>query len=213
MGYKINGRMIYIVVCLMAAAAFIHFIPSAENIEKKESLSSVFTSIDGWKNVRDADMQQEIINALELDDFLFRTYSKDTRFVSLYVGYYHTASKVGAAHSPLVCFPGQGWEITKPKKFSADFLNGKINAEILVVKKGRQHELLLYWYQSHDLTSSGTFLQKIQTFWGRLTSKPEDNAFVRVSVSIQNKNTEKALNTAVEFIQDFYPHFLSYIKV
>lgn len=212
MGYKVNGRLIYIFICLLVTAFLINFKPSADIHDIKEPLSQVFVAVNGWKNVSDADMQQDIIDALDLDDYLFRTYSKDGRVVSLYVGYYRTAAKVGAAHSPLVCFPGQGWEISTPEKVDAYSESGKINVEKLIARKGRQHELLLYWFQSYDMTSSGTFWQKVHNFWARLNSRPEDNAFVRVSVPIQDDNNEAALKTAVDFIQDFYPHFLRYIK-
>lgn len=212
MGYKANGRLIYIFACLFLASFLIYFKQSANIHDKKESLSNVFVNVNGWKYISDTNMQKNIVEALELDDYLFRTFRKDQRVVSLYVGYYRTATKVGAAHSPLVCFPGQGWEISLPEKVNAISDSGKINAEKLIIKKGRQHELILYWFQSYDMTSSGTFLQKVHNFWARLTSKSEDNAFVRVSVSIRNGNNEDALKTAINFIQDFYPNFLRYIK-
>lgn len=212
MGNKTNRRLIYIVVCLLVAANFIYFVPSAEIHDIKNPLSSVFENINGWKNVHDTVIQQNFVTALDLDDYLFRNYSKDHQVVSLYVGYYRSTLKVGAAHSPLVCFPGQGWEISAPVKVDAESESGKIKAEKLIVKKGQQHELLLYWFQSYDRTSRGTFMQKVNNFWARLNSKPEDNAFVRVSVPIRENNTEGALDNAVEFVQDFYPHFLRYIK-
>ena len=211
MGYRTNGRLIYITACLLIAAFFIYFRPPAETHDSKIPLSRAFSSFDGWKSIGDVNMQQGIVDALELDDYLFRSYSNDRSVVSLYIGYYSTTAKVGAAHSPLVCYPGQGWEISVPQKINVRKEEGTVNVEKLLVRKGRQRELLLYWFQSYDMTSKGTFWQKVHNFWARLNSNPEDNAFVRISVSIQGDNIDAAYITATDFIQDFYPRFLRYI--
>ena len=207
-----NGRLLYIVGCLLFAAFIIYFRPPAETHGIKTPLSQAFSSVDGWKSIGDVNMQQGIVDTLELDDYLFRSYSNDHSVVSLYIGYYRTAAKVGAAHSPLVCFPGQGWEISIPQKFKVELKGVTVNVEKLLVRKGRQRELLLYWFQSYDMTSSSTFRQKINTFWSRLNSNPEDNAFVRVSVSVHNDDNDAVLKSAVDFIDDFFPSFLRYIK-
>ena len=208
---KANGRLIYVVLCLAIAAFFIYFRPLAETHDIKTPLSKAFSSVDGWKTIGDANMQQGIVDALELDDYLFRSYTNEQSVVSLYIGYYRSASKVGAAHSPLVCFPGQGWGISIPQKIVFVQEGETVNMEKLLVSKGRQRELLLYWFQSYDMTSSGTFWQKVQNFWARLNSNPADNAFVRVSVSIEGESVDAAYKTATDFIGDFYPRFLGYI--
>jgi EpsI family protein len=212
MGYKANGRLTYILICLLATACLVYLKPSQNTSDAKEPLDKVFQNVSDWKSVRNTELQKNVIDALELDDYLFRTYSKDQRMVALYIGYYRTSTKIGAAHSPLVCFPGQGWEISVPEKVDAELASGKINAEKLIAKKGVHHELLLYWFQSYDMTSSGTFFQKVNNFWARLTSRPEDNAFVRVSVAIRDDNNDEALQTAIDFIRDFYPRFIRHIK-
>ena len=204
---KANGRLIYVVLCLAIAAFFIYFRPPAETHDIKIPLSQAFSMVGGWKTIGDASMQQDIVDALELDDYLFRSYTNDQRVVSLYIGYYRSAAKVGAAHSPLVCFPGQGWEISVPQKVNFRQEEETVNLEKLLVRKGQQRELLLYWFQSYDMTSSGTFWQKVQNFWARLNSNPADNAFVRVSVAIEGESVEAAYQTAIDFIGDFYPLF------
>ena len=58
----------------------------------------------------------KIVKALELDDYANQSYSDGKDTISLYIGYYFTAKKVGAAHDPLVCFPGQGWVVSDTQK-------------------------------------------------------------------------------------------------
>lgn len=212
MGFKTGGRLIYIIVCLLIAGGFVHFRPYPEANLSREKLSEVLSRFGGWESVDEIGMQENLITALELDDYLFRSYKKNGIVVTLYVGYYYTTSKIGAAHSPLVCFPGQGWEVSAPQNATIKTTAGTIRAEEMIVKKGRQQELLIYWFQSYDMTSSGTFLQKVNNFHARLNSDPEDNAFVRVSISVQDNQTQPASQAAMAFVQDFYPVFLNYIK-
>ena len=197
--------------CLLVVAVFIYSRPSAMIPENKISLSEAFVSFGGWNDIGDIRMQQEIVDALELDDYLFREYRHDIQKITLYIGYYLTSSKLGGAHSPLVCFPGQGWKTSTPENVSIPSKDGRINAAKLIVSKGQNKQLLLYWFQAYDKTSGGTFRQKINNYWARLNAKPQDNAFVRISVLIQDDNYDAAYQTAVRFLQAFYPNFLQYI--
>lgn len=212
MGYKRkNARVIFIIGCLFVAAFFIHFRRPVNNIVERPPLAQMFSSFDGWQSIGDSRMDQEIVDTLKLDDYLYRTYSSENGIASLYIGYYNTSSKIGASHSPLVCFPGQGWEITVPEKIDLRQDDKIIHTEKLVVNKGQKKSLLLFWFQSYDKTSSGTFLQKVHNLWARLNSRPEDNAFVRVTVSIADDDIDEANELAVDFATHFYPVFLDYI--
>ena len=211
MGHKASWRIIYVTIGLLVAAVLIYSRPAALEPENKVLLSKEFKSFGGWNGIDDVKMQKDVLDALELDDFLFREYSNDNRIATLYIGYYLTSNKLGAVHSPLVCFPGQGWEISKPENVTIAWKSGRIGAQKLVVSKGQYKQMLLYWYQAYDMTSGGTLRQKINNYWARLNSKPQDNAFVRVSVLIQDDNYDAAYQTAMHFVQSFYPDFLQYI--
>lgn len=211
MGFKVSGRIIYAFACLAFAAYFVYFVSPSAAPRPKAPLKEAFSDIGRWKMTEDVHMEDRLVEALELDDYLFRSFSMGDTSISLYIGYYRSAGKVGAAHSPLVCFPGQGWEISIPGTFPLGTERGKIHAERLIIEKGRHRELLFYWYQSYDRTSGGSFRQKIDNLWTRMKGKPEDNAFVRVSVPVQDDDLEEAGRQAAEFIQDFYPKFHHYI--
>jgi len=45
-----------------------------------------------------------------------------------------------------------------------------------------------------------------------MRNKGEDNAFVRISMSLEGKSREEAQETMFAFIRDFYPVFLTYIR-
>ena len=150
--------------------------------------------------------------SLLLDDYLYRNYVNGDRVVSLYIGYYLTTQKVGAAHSPLVCFPGQGWMLSKAQSLTVATSRGDIQLEKMIAAKGGHRELLLYWFQSYDRSSSGTLMQKVNNFLSRFQDNREDNAFVRVTVPLSGAPENDALKDGIDFIKAFYPTFLSYVK-
>ncbi len=212
MGQISHRKIIILALCLVITSIFIYSKPSSIAVEKNISLKQALADIHGWNNNGFSPFDQKIVDALELDDYANQSYTKGQDIVSLYIGYYLTTKKVGAAHSPLVCFPGQGWIISDTEKKIVKAGKNNINCISMVITKGKRKELILYWFQSYDQTTPGTLLQKIYTLWAKFRYNREDNAFVRVSVAIENQLKDKAFNTGEKFIKSFYPHFLQYVK-
>ena len=82
----------------------------------------------------------------------------------------------------------------------------------IIVTRGQTKELVLYWFQAFDKTSSDTFFQKVYALLAKILHGKQDNAFVRVSIPIYNQDTEKAFVNGTNFIDVFYPVFLGYVK-
>lgn len=211
MGRTIKKRLIYTLACFLIAACIVYLNPPDDSFSIKEPLNLTFSNIEGWEPLDVTDLSKSIIDSLYLDDYLFRSYTKNGKVVTLYIGYYRKSDKIGAAHSPLVCLPGQGWEITLPQKVRIKVGEEFINSEKLISKKGSQQDLIIYWFQSNEETSSGTFKQKINNLIARIKGGGSENAFIRVSVSIKNDNVDDAFLSIEKFICDFYPILLKYI--
>lgn len=212
MGRLSYSRIIIAIICFALAGALIYRQTASRASVKRSPLNRTFSAFQGWKGSGPIVLERKIVEALELDDYLDQNYSNGNKTVSLYIGYYLTVKKVGAVHSPLVCFPGQGWLILNAATKSIRVEDRNIDLSSMTVAKGEDRELILYWFQAFDKTSSGTFLQKVYTFWSKMTRSREDNAFVRVSVTLEGQSTDEAYAEAKSFIKAFYPRFLAYIK-
>jgi EpsI family protein len=180
--------------------------------QKKMPLSRALTGIEDWQSGELVPLDNKIVRALKLDDYINHYYKNGGYTVSLYISYYLTSKKVGAAHSPLVCFPGQGWQLSNFEEKSVTVDGETINLQRIIASTGRRKELLIYWFQSYDKTSSGTLVQKLNTLWSKFVSEKEDNAFVRVTVPMAGITDEEAYQIGVKFINAFYPRFLDYVK-
>ena len=163
MGHISRSRIITAVICFSIAAVFVYWEPEVRISKKEKTLAEALANIDGWKNSGLIQIDQKIIDALDLDDYVNNYFSNGEAVVSLYVGYYLTSQKVGAAHSPLVCFPGQGWTLSDFKEKSAKVGRNEVNLMQIIASAPERKELLIYWFQAYDKTSPGTFLQKIYT--------------------------------------------------
>jgi EpsI family protein len=212
MGQISNTKIILLVFCLALTSILVYWQPDTKAAKKQLTLDELLTDIKGWRSKGLVPLDQEILGSLELDDYVNHYLSNGRETVSLYIGYYLTSKKVGAAHSPQVCFPGQGWVLSDSENKSLKIGGEKINLTTMVASLGPRKELLIYWFQAYDLTSPETFLQKLNTLWSKFRNGRTDNAFVRVMVPLNDNSMETAYVTGVKFIEAFYPRFLEYVK-
>jgi len=208
-------KLIILILCFVLTSFLIYRTPTSKGVNKQMPLSQALIDITGWTMSGYMPLNPKIVEALKLDDYVNKYYSDGNITISLYIGYYFTTKKVGAAHDPLVCFPGQGWVVSDTQK-NKIVLNPKTRYSVsyssMVAQLGLQKELIVYWFQSYDKTNSDTFSQKITSLYQKIFHHREDNAFVRISVPFGEKSLAECRKAIFEFIQSFYPVFLDYIK-
>jgi len=213
LGAKISKRRILVVVvCFLIAGAIVCLQPEIDAARKGTSLAQILAGIDGWHDGGLMPLDPKIVQDLRLDDYANNYFSNGRDRITLYVGYYLTSKNVGVAHSPLVCFPGQGWLLSDFEKRTVTLNGVHINLMVIVASKPEAKELLIYWFQAFERTSPSTFWQKIYVLLSKYSDKREDNAFVRVTVPMGKISKSEAYEIGVKFIKDFYPQFLSYVR-
>jgi len=201
---------------LLVVTALLVSVPTGRSVasSQKKPLQQVFTQFGQWQSSRDFPMDANVVEALRLDDFLFRSYQRDKSNVSMYIGYYHTAKKVGAAHDPLVCFQGQGWKINQ--RDSGNYTLSRhpeltISYSAMLAERQDEREVVVYWFQANAKANATTQSQKVTMVLDKISGKSEDNAFVRLSAPVGKETPEAVRRRIFEFIEDFYPDFLGYV--
>jgi len=213
LGTRISNRKIIVVMaCFLTACILVYWQPHVAPVNKERSLEQALAAIDGWRDIGLMPLDSRIVQELRLDDYANNHFSNSGDRVSLYIGYYLTSKDVGAAHSPLVCFPGQGWLLSNFQKRTVRVGENHINLMVLVASTPQNKELLIYWFQAFERTSPSTFWQKIYVLLSKYLDKREDNAFVRVTVPMDKASEKEAYEVGVKFIEAFYPVFLSYVR-
>jgi EpsI family protein len=207
-----NFQIIALIVCLCVTGALVLLQPESCPISKQVALEQALVEIGGWKKAGRSSLSAKIVEELDLDDYIFQTYTKQNDSVTVYAGCYFSGKKVGTAHDPQVCYPGQGWKLSG-KEQRSHLLQSRESLDYsrVVAELEGNREEIVYWFQVDDKSAPNTFLQKVFLFEKRLLRQGEGNAFVRISTSLNNRTEKEARDLILDFLDSFYPVFLNYI--
>ncbi len=206
-------RKLFILSVLFAITSVFVYVGGSTQQMSKTPINNYFTGIRNYKAIRQIKMEDEVLNLLQLDDYLFVDFQGMDAKITLYIGYYYSADKASAAHSPLICYPSQGWKIEEQLvERKVNILSNVVHYNEIVTSLGEQKELVLYWYQAAQDTNTKVFKNKINVAYNKLTNKGEQHAFVRITVPLTGEESvQSARKKAERFIFVFYPHFLEFI--
>ncbi len=209
-------RIILLSLILLAAAAAISFASRPEIIPIRESLSGLPIRIGEWEGQKAADIEDNIMAVLGVDDYVNRFYYNPERApVSLYVGYYQSQREGDTMHSPLNCLPGAGWNPAKQGHIQVPIEGGSpIEINRIIIMKGTDKQLVLYWYQSHGRVIASEYWGKIYTVLDALRTNRTDAALVRVISPIAGMSSEaevEAEQRAVDFVKSLYPQLIRFL--
>jgi EpsI family protein len=213
-----NNRIILLCLILLAAWAFIAQVSKPEVVQLREPLSEMPMRIGDWEGRQVPDMDSRVLSILGVDDYINRVYYSPELFpASLYIGFYHSQREGDTIHSPLNCLPGAGWNPVKSDRIPIPG-SGNSSAVInrIVILKGIDKQVVLYWYQSHGRVIASEYWGKIYTVLDSLRTNRTDAALVRVICPVTGTDAQAeafAERRAMEFVKALYPQLARFIPV
>jgi EpsI family protein len=192
-------RCCVLIVLLVAAWAIRARLASPQPVEYAGSLSGFPTVLSSWRG-QDLRLEADVVAAAGVDDYLNRNYRSESGWASLYVGYYRSQSEDDGAlgrslavHSPMNCLPGAGWQPTKTERIDLDMpsrgSDGSANTvNKVIVEKGLDRQLVLYWYQTFDRVTANEYVRKVFLVTHALRAARTDVALVRIIVPIDPRD-------------------------
>lgn len=182
-----------------------------ERVSPRRPLRDLPAALGAWQGT-DQPLEQRVVDAAGVDEYINRVYRDGNgNRVALYIGYYASQRTGDTIHSPKNCIPGSGWEPVR-----ADWLAIAIpGAEPTVVndyliQKGRERELVLYWYQARGRVVASEYWAKFWMVHDAITRNRTDGALVRVVTGTPGGEAE-ARARAVEFVQALYPRLKDFV--
>jgi len=144
-----------------------------------------------------------------MSDYIIADYAKpDSMPVNLYSAYYQSQRKGVSPHSPRVCIPGGGWQISDIKRTQVNDL--PVNR--IVIKKGRSVQLVYYWFQQRGRLISNEYLMKWYLFKDAILLNRTDGALVRITTAVgPTENIKDADNRLSDFAGHLLPVLPDYI--
>jgi EpsI family protein len=210
---RIEVKLIVIICIFLVTIGLVYSYSKPAETIIKPSLVNHFGHVDGYRIVQKLALDEKAVGMLELDDYIYANYQRVNSIINLYIGYYFTADKAYSAHSPLICYPSQGWEIVQgPSPLEIKVSPYPIHCDLIVTSYGDKSEIVLYWYQAGQYTNTKVYQNKIDLGYNKLLKNDEQHGFIRISVPIQGTSLETARNNAIDFIRAFYPTFIEYIQ-
>jgi EpsI family protein len=206
-------RALIVFSCLLLGAGAVARADRYDHPPSRSTFASFPTQIEQWRGIQQPPFDAETLAVLRVDDYLTRIYvGPDRAGVGLYIGYWASQRQGSTIHSPLNCLPGAGWEpvvegtlqLPNPRDGSAP----PMTVNRVVVQKGIERQLVLYWFQSHGRYISSEYWSKIYLVTDAVRMGRSDGAIVRVIVPVANDTAaarELAEHTAIGFVHDLVP--------
>jgi EpsI family protein len=213
--FNSKAARILTIVLLAQAAAFYAFASRKEIVPNHVALADFNLPDGSWSVVEELPMDKDSLEVLKADDILSRLYTNQAtgQMATLFVAYFETQRTGKTPHSPKNCLPGAGWTQAQSgmMDISVPGEQTPIRVNRYVVAKGDNQSVVLYWYQAHHHVIASEYSAKLFTITDAIRLNRTDTSLVRVVVGVSNGDTQKALNTAVSFVQAFFEPLKQYL--
>jgi EpsI family protein len=164
-----------------------------KRVHPLKPLSEFPIKIGPWTGI-EGRFDREIYDILGVDDsFLCDYRNRDGELIQLYIGYYDSQREGDLIHSPKNCMPGSGWNIISASIIGLpNHDNPAVQTNIikLILEKGNQRQVVLYWFQSRGRIISSEYWQKIYLVWDAFLKHRTDGSFVRLIAPIKENEVE-----------------------
>jgi exosortase D (VPLPA-CTERM-specific) len=201
------------VVLVFAAGALVHVISQqSEFVPDRIRFASFPPSIGDWQGHTSL-LDNWSVKYLGLDDYLLSDYSKhNDKPVNLYVAYYSSQRNGYAPHSPVVCIPGDGWQITGLKQMSYDQFGADLPLNRVIIEKGGIKQVVYYWFDERGRQVANEYLAKWYLLADAITKNRTDGALIRLTTQVFSDETERNADDRLKsFMRDVVPTLAGYL--
>jgi EpsI family protein len=150
-----------------------------------------------------------------MTDYIISDFVKrDGRPVNLYIAYYATQRRGVSPHSPSVCLPGNGWQMTVFERTSYENAEHGISLPLnrVIMSKGTNRELVYYWFEERGLKIANEYVSKLYLLKDAILKNRTDGALVRLTTQIfpgeQESDADKRLQ---QFMQTLMPSLAGFL--
>jgi exosortase D (VPLPA-CTERM-specific) len=203
---------------LVVVAGSSLLIRSQSNIYPERKTFEEFPNeIVGWQGER-AFLNFDVQRILGADDYLmsdFKQSSPQPETVNLLISYYRSQTEGSGIHSPEVCIPAGGWEVSRWAKASVVLKVPAMNNLMVnraIIQKGKESQLVYYWFEQRGRHLTNDYVAKLLTIWDSVFRGRSDGALIRVVTTIEEggiaaaeERLQRFLNDTAGIFQDYVP--------
>jgi EpsI family protein len=202
------GRLSVLSACFLLSAGYVGYAMEPEEVPLRQPFSQMPDQTGRWIGRPGQPLTESVLNILGVDDHVNRIYyASPSEAAALYVGYYQSQREGDTIHSPMNCLPGSGW-LPVATSYAGVTVPGRtspITVKRVLIEKGLDRQVVLYWYQSHGRVIGNEYWSKVVMVYDAVRLNRSDAALVRVVTPITAQGEAAADRLAVEFVQTIFP--------
>ena len=204
---RLSNTRIAIVIALFALTfAGLQFSQTVRETPIQQPLSGFPVEIGDWKFARKSFFSAPVIDMLGVADYISYDYTEGNGgFLNLYISYFTAVGVTGGYHSPQNCLPGGGWNIATVEdipltKAPEPFRGGEIKK--VVVQKGGEQQVVLYWFQNRGRIIASEYWEKIYLVTDAVFKQRRDGSFIRIIGQVpKGGDKEKFTQEMIDFAE------------
>lgn len=217
------ARLVVLAGLLLAAAVVVRGARAEAEMPPRAPLRAFPIRIAEWDGRAAPDLDAREERILGADEYLTRIYRQGTgQPVALFIGYYGSQRTGAVIHSPLNCLPGAGWQPVDRGRMLVDVeaagmeaprRGRRIEVNRVVIQKGEERQLAIYWYQGRGRVIAGEYTSRVFLMLDAARYGRTDGALVRVLTPVNSDagDADRAASRLIEFVQTIFPRLNGYV--
>ena len=202
-------RLAVLTLFFVLSAGYVQYAMEPERVPLRQPLAEMSNQMGRWVGREATPLSDDVVAVLGVDEHVNRFYQASPgEIVALYIGYYESQRNGDTIHSPMNCLPGAGWlpvqttyvDIQVPTRPEP------IRVKRVLIEKGLDRQVVLYWYQSHGRVVGNEYWSKVLMVYDAVRLNRSDAALVRVVSPVgHSAGGEQAADArAVDFVQELF---------
>ena len=213
---KRNKKYLIVIACLSIVTCYslLIFKPSDRSFVAQR-LKEFPRNFGKWEFIRDVEMQEQIISALDPSSIVFREYRNPEGKKMWLCVVYHQNDRWGA-HDPQVCYKSQGWDIANyGGKYETTQIHIKetdVDINRFYVSKGGFKEVVYYWwFGSKKKQMTTRFEQMLDLAINGALYGYNDSGFIRISINLEEGHEDECKKAGYEFAKAISSLIVDYL--
>ena len=196
---------------MLLTAALLGFVQQSGETQPTKPLSGFPLQIGDWQG-QTARFDSRVYDKLGVDDSFLANYRDENGgVVNLYIGFHNSQKEGDLIHSPKNCMPGAGWGIARTAYEQVASRRGDAKVIKLILTKGAEKQVVLYWFHSRGRIIHSEYWQKIYLVIDSITRHRTDGSFVRLIAPVRGGDIDQTTARLKGFAAQLMPLLDEYL--
>lgn len=209
--------MTFSMAMFVAVAVAWHATPEREPVVVERAPFVLFPrEIGGWAAGPSQPLPPNLEHVLGADDYRTGVYSKEGEAASVefFSAYYDDLASAYGIHSPEICIPAGGWEMSTITQVPVSSADGSETFEVnrAVIQWGLNKQIVYFWFEQRGRQLTHDVTAKFYTLYDSVVRGRADGALVRYITPVVGDETEAdaeaRLNRFLQSSMDVIPRFI-----